>query len=127
MKPTWRLRSASSPVLVSDPHLAPDLTADVFLAAIHSAHNYNPERGSAADWLIGVSRNVVNAEFRRAAKDRATACLVSGRALLDGDSLADVEARLDAERTRVTFTRPSPSYPPRTGTWSSWSPSTECR
>ncbi|MGH2885422.1 MAG: RNA polymerase sigma factor, partial [Solirubrobacteraceae bacterium] len=52
---------------VSDPHLAADLTADVFLAAIHSAHKYSPERGSAAAWLIGVSRNVVNAEFRRAA------------------------------------------------------------
>jgi RNA polymerase sigma-70 factor (ECF subfamily) len=83
---------------VSDPHLAADLTADVFLAAIHSARKYNPGRGSAAAWLIGVSRNVVNAEFRRAAKDRATARLVSGRELLDGDSLADVEARLDAER-----------------------------
>lgn len=83
---------------VSDPHLAADLTADVFLAAIQSAHKYDPERGSGGAWLIGVARNVVNAEFRRAAKDRAATRLVSGRELLDVDSLADIEARLDAER-----------------------------
>jgi RNA polymerase sigma-70 factor (ECF subfamily) len=83
---------------VSDPHLAADLTADVFVATIQSAHKYDPGRGSADAWLIGVARNVVNAEFRRAAKDRAARRLVSGRELLDGDSLADIEARLDAER-----------------------------
>jgi RNA polymerase sigma factor (sigma-70 family) len=83
---------------VSDPHLAADLTADVFLTAIQSAHKYDPERGGGGAWLIGVARNVVNAEFRRAAKDRATTRRVSGRELLDNDSLADIEARLDAER-----------------------------
>src|ERR1700744_3422886 len=76
---------------VSDPHLAADLTADVFLAAIQSAHKYKPDRGSPGAWLIGVARNVVNAEFRRAAKNRAVTRLVSGRELLDADSLADIE------------------------------------
>lgn len=83
---------------VVDPHLAADLTADVFLAAIQSAHKYKPDRGSPGAWLIGVARNVVNAEFRRAAKNRAVTRLVSGRELLDADSLADIEARIDAER-----------------------------
>ena len=55
---------------VSDPHLAADLTADVFLAAIQSAHKYRPDRGSPGAWLIGVARNVVNAEFRRAAQEQ---------------------------------------------------------
>lgn len=82
---------------VFDPHLAADLTADVFLAAIQSAHKYDPERGSPAAWLIGVARNVVNTEFRRATKNKAATRLVSARELLDGDSLADIEARLDAE------------------------------
>lgn len=84
---------------VSDPHLAADLTADVFLAAIQSAHKHKPGRGSPGAWLIGVARNVVNAEFRRAAKNRAVTRLVSGRELLDADSLADIEARIDTERT----------------------------
>jgi RNA polymerase sigma-70 factor (ECF subfamily) len=70
----------------------------VFLAAIQNAHKYDPERGAPDAWLIGVARNVVNAEFRRAAKNRAASRLVSGRELLDADSLADIEARLDAER-----------------------------
>lgn len=84
---------------VSDPHLAADLTADVFLAAIQSAHKYKPERGDPGAWLIGVARNVVNAEFRRAAKNKAITRKVSGRELLDPGSLADIEARIDAERT----------------------------
>lgn len=31
---------------VSDPHLAADLTADIFLAAVDSGHTYRPGRGS---------------------------------------------------------------------------------
>ncbi|MCK2221935.1 hypothetical protein MF672_050225 [Actinomadura sp. ATCC 31491] len=31
---------------VSDPHFAADLTADIFLAALDSAHTYVPGRGS---------------------------------------------------------------------------------
>src|ERR1700734_881800 len=38
---------------VSDPHLAADLTADVFIAAIDSADRYRPERGAAEAWLMG--------------------------------------------------------------------------
>ncbi len=83
---------------VSDPHLAADLTADVFLAAMKGAKSYKPDRGTPEAWLIGVARNVVNAEFRRAARYRAAARSVSGRELLDADSLADIEDRIDAER-----------------------------
>lgn len=83
---------------VSDPHLAADLSADVFIAAIDSADRYRPERGAPEAWLMGVARNVVNAEFRRATKNRAVTRLLSARALLDSDSLADIEHRIDAER-----------------------------
>lgn len=83
---------------VSDPHLAADLTAEVFLGAIDSARSYRPDRGTPAAWLIGVARNVINAEFRRMARERAIARRISGRRLLDSDSLAAIEARIDAER-----------------------------
>jgi RNA polymerase sigma factor (sigma-70 family) len=83
---------------VGDPHLAADLTADVFIAAIDSADRYRPERGNPEAWLMGVARNVVNAEFRRATKNRAAVRLISARELLDSDSLADIEHRIDAER-----------------------------
>lgn len=83
---------------VGDPHLAADLVADVFLAAVDGARTYNPERGSPAGWLFGVARNVVAAEFRRQAKDREATRRISGRRLLDTDSLTHIEERIDAER-----------------------------
>src|SRR4051812_16547667 len=81
---------------VADPHLAADLTAEIFLAAVDSASSYRPERGVPAAWLIGVARHVVVSEFRRQSRDRAVARRISGRRLLDSDSLARIEDRIDA-------------------------------
>ena len=83
---------------VTDPHLAADLTAEVFLAAVDSAASYRPDRGVPAAWLAGVARNVVNAELRRIARDRDVVRRISGRRLLDADSIAALEERIDAER-----------------------------
>ncbi|UUW91783.1 RNA polymerase sigma factor [Pimelobacter simplex] len=83
---------------VSDPHLAADLTADVFLAAVDAAGGYDPRRGRPAAWVTGVARNVVAAEFRRQGRQRTAVRKVAGRRLLDGDSLARIEERIDAER-----------------------------
>jgi RNA polymerase sigma-70 factor (ECF subfamily) len=83
---------------VSDPHLAADLVADIFLAAIDGASGYRTDRGSPGGWLFGVARNVIAAEFRRQAKDRQAVRRVSGHRHLDSDSLARIEERIDAER-----------------------------
>lgn len=83
---------------VADPHLAADLTADVFLGAIDSASKYRPDRGSPADWLLGVARNVVAAEFRRQGRHQDLVRRMAGRRLLDQDSLTQMEERIDAER-----------------------------
>jgi len=83
---------------VADPHLAADLTAEVFLAAIDSASSYRPDRGVPAAWLVGVARHVLATEFRRQSRDRAVQRRISGRRLLDADSLARIEERIDAER-----------------------------
>ena len=83
---------------VSDPHLAADLTADVFLAAIDAASSYKPDRGSPAAWLVGLARNVVASEFRNQARQRTLNRRIAGRRLLDADSLSRIEERIDAER-----------------------------
>lgn len=82
---------------VDDPYLAADLTADVFLAAIESAHTYRPGRGSPTGWLYGVAHNVVAAERRRQARELRAAGRLSGRRLLEADDLARLEERIDAE------------------------------
>lgn len=83
---------------VSDPHLAADLTADVFLAAIDAAGTYRPGRGSPAAWLVGVARNVLASEFRRQTRQQNLHRRISGRRLLDADSITRLEERIDAER-----------------------------
>ncbi|RVX44742.1 RNA polymerase sigma-70 factor (ECF subfamily) [Nonomuraea polychroma] len=83
---------------VSDPHLAADLTADIFLAVLDSAHTYVPGRGSEIAWLYGVARNVVSAQHRKAAREARATGRVAGRQLMDDDDLVRMEERIDAER-----------------------------
>ncbi|MGP3957466.1 RNA polymerase sigma factor [Nonomuraea sp. 3N208] len=83
---------------VSDPHLAADLTTDIFLAVLDSAHTYVPGRGSEIAWLYGVARNVVSAQYRQAAREARATGRVAGRRLMDDDDLVRMEERIDAER-----------------------------
>jgi RNA polymerase sigma-70 factor, ECF subfamily len=81
---------------VADPHLAADLTADVFVAAIESGHSYRPTRGKPIAWLFGVARNVVTGERRRDKREGARDRRVPGRDLLDGEDLVRMHERIDA-------------------------------
>ncbi|MGW3891614.1 RNA polymerase sigma factor [Micromonospora chokoriensis] len=82
---------------VDDPHLAADLTADVFLAVIESAAGYRPDRGSQIGWLFGVARNVIGDERRRAAQRLRVSGRLAGRRDLGPDDIARIEERIDAE------------------------------
>ena len=81
---------------VGDPDLAADLTADVFLAAIDAAAGYRPERGTPSAWLLGVARNVVANDHRRAGRERAAHARVEGRRLLAPDDIERMQERIDA-------------------------------
>jgi RNA polymerase sigma-70 factor (ECF subfamily) len=98
---------------VADPHLAADLTAEVFLAAVDSAASYRSDRGAPAAWLVGVARHVVAAEFRRQGRDREVVRRVSGRRLLDADALTRIEERIDAEREARQLYAALAALPPR--------------
>jgi RNA polymerase sigma factor (sigma-70 family) len=82
---------------VDDPHLAADLTADVFVAVIESAGSYRRSRGEPVAWLFGIARNVVADEHRRTARELRAAARVRGRELLDEDDLVALHERIDAE------------------------------
>jgi len=81
---------------VDDPRLAADLTAEVFLAAIHAAPAYRPDRGVPAAWLLGIARNLVAAEHRRAGRERRANARVEGQRLLQPDDVARMQERIDA-------------------------------
>jgi RNA polymerase sigma factor (sigma-70 family) len=83
---------------VPDPHLAADLTGEVFLAVIDSAHTYRSDLGRPIAWLFGIARNVIAREHRRNARElRARARLPAAGDLLEPDDLAGLHARIDAE------------------------------
>jgi RNA polymerase sigma factor (sigma-70 family) len=88
---------------VGDPHLAADLTAEVFIAAIGAAPRYDERRGAPQSWLFGVARNTVAAEHRRSARERTMLSKIQGRALLDEDDLERVQERIDASREARTL------------------------
>lgn len=89
---------------VDDPHEVADLVAEVFLAAISTAHRYKPSQGSPGAWLFGIARNkVADAQRRKARRLRAESRIV-GRRLLDEDSMARMEERIEAQRlTRALY------------------------
>ena len=83
---------------VGDVHLAADLTADIFLAAIDAYASYRPDQARPGAWLMGISRNVVAGELRRRQRELHAVRRISGRRLLDDDSAARIVDRIDAER-----------------------------
>lgn len=83
---------------VSDPHLAADLTADVFLTALEAADGYRPERGTATGWLYGIARYVIAGHWRGDDRERRALGRLQGRRLLDQEDILALEERIDAQR-----------------------------
>lgn len=83
---------------VDDPHAAADLTADIFLAAMSGAVGYRARSGTPAAWLVGVARHVVSDHWRRGVREARVHARVSGRVLLDEQSIDLLAQRIDAER-----------------------------
>ncbi|WP_405779633.1 RNA polymerase sigma factor [Streptomyces sp. NBC_00859] len=83
---------------VDSAHLAADLTADIFVAALEGAHTYDARRGTPVAWIYGISRNVLNAHFHGAVREQQAVARISGRRLLDEQDVSAIEARIDAGR-----------------------------
>jgi RNA polymerase sigma factor (sigma-70 family) len=81
---------------VADPHLAADLTAEIFIAAIGAAPSYRSNRGVPEAWLFGIARNVVSAEHRRAGREQRANAKAEGSRLLEADDIERMEERIDA-------------------------------
>lgn len=81
---------------VGERERAADLTAEIFLAAIDSAHRYRPRRGTPRAWLYGIARALVANDRRRRGREREREERFRGSALLDEGDLARMDARIDA-------------------------------
>lgn len=98
---------------VSDPHTVADLTADVFLAAIASAHRYRPERGSVAGWMHGVARHVVAGEYNRQAREHDAARRAGGRRPVGTEDIPASRSASTPKRAPAARTKRSPPCPGR--------------
>lgn len=81
---------------VGDRERAADLTAEIFLAAIESAHRYRPRRGAPKAWLYGIARLVVASDRRQRGREQARVERFRGHQLLSEDDGARMDARIDA-------------------------------
>lgn len=81
---------------VGDRDRAADLTAEIFLAAIDSAHRYRPALGEPRAWLFGIARILVAGDHRRLDRLRAGEERLRAATLLDHDDAARWDARIDA-------------------------------
>ncbi|MDI6097004.1 sigma-70 family RNA polymerase sigma factor [Actinoplanes sp. NEAU-A12] len=81
---------------VDDPHLAADITADVFHTVVEAVAVYRPERGGELGWLYGIARNHIAGDARRRAREAARRQRLAGRRLLDDDDIGRLEERIDA-------------------------------
>jgi len=82
---------------VLDPHMVADLTADVYVAVLSSAHTYSPSKGSARAWLFGIARHVLSGHRRSSMADRDKQRRIEGRRLLDEEDVDRLVERIDAQ------------------------------
>ena len=78
-----------------------DLVAATFVAAMESAHRFDPARGEALPWLIGIARHLAADASSRGAAGARRAGAVVGQRSLDPDEIAELEDRIDATRQRA--------------------------
>lgn len=78
----------------SDPELAADLTAEVFAAALGSAHRYRPESPTAAAWLLTIAQRTLASSLRRGRVEASARRKVGIRDafVLSGEDLERIEA-----------------------------------
>jgi len=81
---------------VGDRERAADLTAEIFLAAIESAHRYRARKGVPRAWLFGIARVLVASERRQRGREVAGRSRLVGSSLLDDGDAAEMDARIDA-------------------------------
>jgi RNA polymerase sigma-70 factor (ECF subfamily) len=99
-------RRHAAPVLgylvrrTGDPELGADLTAETFACALEGLDRFDPERGSAVNWLFGIARHQLLRTFQRGRVERrARDRLGMGRIELDEDALERIAALAESDAT----------------------------
>ena len=99
-------RRHAAPVLgylvrrTGDPELGADLTAETFACVLEGLGRFDPERGTAVNWLFGIARHQLLRTLQRGRVERrARDRLGMGRIELDDDALERIVALAESEST----------------------------
>jgi RNA polymerase sigma-70 factor (ECF subfamily) len=96
-----------------DPELGADLTAETFACALESLARFDPERGSALNWLFGIARHQLLRTLQRGRVERrARNRLGMGRLELDDDELDRILALAESESTAALLADALDALPP---------------
>lgn len=98
---------------VESPEDAADLTAEVFLAAIHASPAYRGEASAPRAWLYGIARRVVASHHRSTARALRAVGRIDAKELLDDDATDRIIARLDSQRAARELYRSLAALPER--------------
>src|SRR5689334_3725238 len=82
----------------AQPADAADLVAATFLAVIESAPRFDPARGDALPWILGIAGRINSNRLRRVTRERKATGRLSGRALLDDDDTSLLLDKIEGAR-----------------------------
>jgi RNA polymerase sigma factor (sigma-70 family) len=74
-----------------------DLVAATWLEVIDASRRFDPRRGKALPWILGVAANLANDARRRAAREHAALQRLNGRRVLEPDDMERLEEAIHAE------------------------------
>ena len=96
-----------------DPELGADLTAETFACALEGLGRFDPERGSAVNWLFGIARHQLLSTLQRGKVERrARARLGMPRIELDDEDLERILALAESESTAALLADALEALPP---------------
>lgn len=90
---------------------AADIVAAVFLAALESAHRFDPRKGSAVAWLIGIAHHELSSRRRRNVREARGLAALRGRDLLSDDDRQIIDDQIDASRLARQLAGPITDLP----------------
>jgi RNA polymerase sigma-70 factor (ECF subfamily) len=82
----------------SEPQTVADLTSETFVRATGAFGSFDPGRGSARAWLIGIAAHVYARHCDQAANGREAVARLAGQRALAVDEVEELTGRIDAER-----------------------------
>jgi RNA polymerase sigma factor (sigma-70 family) len=95
-----------------DPASVVDLVAAVWLEVLGSLERFDPRRGRALPWILGIAANLCASERRRRAREREAVRRLGGRRVLQDDDHLRLEQKIDAARSAAVLRSALGTLPP---------------